>query len=91
MKNLLAVFVQGLVTITVLLTASVAHAKVQSQVVTYKQGKVAKEHNPKVAADMMGNSVSTAIRRYNKITEAFPIGLVVTLISAAVLRRRSPL
>ncbi len=40
------------------------------QLRTHKQGKIAKEHNPKVAADMMGNSVGTAIRKYNKITEA---------------------
>lgn len=40
------------------------------QLRAYKAGRVAKEHNPKVAADMMGHSVSTAIRRYSKITEA---------------------
>ena len=40
------------------------------QLRAYKSGKVAKEHNPKVAADMMGHSVSTAIRRYSAITES---------------------
>lgn len=40
------------------------------QLRAYKGGKVAKEHNPKVAADMMGHSVSTAIRTYSRITEA---------------------
>lgn len=40
------------------------------QLRTYKQGKVATEHNPKVTADMLGNTVATAIRKYNKITEA---------------------
>ncbi|EFP64071.1 MULTISPECIES: hypothetical protein [Ralstonia] len=39
------------------------------QLRAHKAGKVAKEHNPKVAADMMGHSVSTAIRRYSKITD----------------------
>lgn len=39
------------------------------QLRAYKQGKLTKEHNPKVAADMMGTSVSTAIRNYSKITE----------------------
>ncbi|WP_429259874.1 hypothetical protein [Paraburkholderia sp. GAS334] len=40
------------------------------QLRAYKSGKVAKEHKPKVAADMMGHSVSTAIRKYSKITDA---------------------
>ncbi|UIF85822.1 hypothetical protein [Cupriavidus sp. UYPR2.512] len=40
------------------------------QLRAYKSGRVAKEHNPKVAADMMGHSVSTAIRRYSNITDA---------------------
>lgn len=40
------------------------------QLRAYKSGKVAKEHNPKVAADMMGHSVSTAIRKYSNITDA---------------------
>lgn len=40
------------------------------QLRAYKAGKVTKEHNPKVAADLMGHSVSTAIRRYGKITDA---------------------
>lgn len=39
------------------------------QLRSYKAGKLAVDHNPKVAADMMGNSVTTAIRRYSKITE----------------------
>ncbi|WP_149137293.1 hypothetical protein [Cupriavidus campinensis] len=39
------------------------------QLRAYKSGKVTKEHNPKVAADMMGHSVNTAIRRYSKITD----------------------
>lgn len=40
------------------------------QLRAYKAGNVAKDHNPKVAADMMGHSVSTAIRRYSKIAAA---------------------
>lgn len=36
----------------------------------FKAGKVVKDHDPKVAADMMGHSVSTAIRKYSKMTEA---------------------
>ncbi|GCB06542.1 hypothetical protein [Ralstonia sp. SET104] len=40
------------------------------QLRAYKAGKVVKEHSPKVAADLMGHSVSTAIRRYSKITDA---------------------
>lgn len=40
------------------------------QLRAYKSGKVTKEHNPKVAADMMGHSVGTAIRRYSKITDS---------------------
>lgn len=39
------------------------------QLRAYKSGKVAKAHNPKVAADIMGHSVSTAIRKYSKITD----------------------
>lgn len=40
------------------------------QLRAYKSGRVIKEHNPKVAADMMGHSVSTAIRKYSRITDA---------------------
>ena len=40
------------------------------QLRAHKQGKLTKEHNLQVAADMMGTTVSTAIRRYSKITEA---------------------
>lgn len=40
------------------------------QLRAHKHGKLTKEHNPKVAADMMGTTVTTAIRRYSKITEA---------------------
>ena len=39
------------------------------QLRAYKQGALAKKFNPKVVAGMMGNTVATAIRRYNKITE----------------------
>lgn len=45
-------------------------AVTMQQLRVYKSGIVIREHNPKVAADMMGNSVSTAIRKYSKITEA---------------------
>jgi hypothetical protein len=40
------------------------------QLRAYKSGEIARAHNPKVAADMMGHSVSTAIRKYSKITDA---------------------
>ncbi len=40
------------------------------QLRAHKQGRLAKEQNLKVAADMMGTTVSTAIRKYSKITEA---------------------
>jgi hypothetical protein len=40
------------------------------QLRAYKSGRVAKEHNPEVAAAMLGHSVSTAIRKYIKITDA---------------------
>lgn len=40
------------------------------QLRAHKSGKVATEHNLKVAADVMGHSMATAIRKYNKITEA---------------------
>jgi hypothetical protein len=36
----------------------------------FKQGKVSQENNPKVAADLMGHTVTSAIRKYNNITEA---------------------
>lgn len=39
------------------------------QLRVHKQGALAKKFNTKVVADMMGNSVPTAIRFYNKITE----------------------
>lgn len=39
------------------------------QLRAYKQGRLTKDHNPKVAADMMGTSVSTAIRKYSKIAD----------------------
>lgn len=45
-------------------------AVTMQQLRSYKAGKLAVDHNPKVAADMMGNSVTTAIRRYSKITDA---------------------
>lgn len=40
------------------------------QLRAYKHGKFSKDHNPKLAADAMGTSVVTAIRRYSKISEA---------------------
>jgi hypothetical protein len=40
------------------------------QLRAYKQGDLTRKHNPKVAADMMGTTVSTAIRSYSKITAA---------------------
>lgn len=40
------------------------------QLRTHKQGKVAKESTPDVAAKMLGNTVATAILKYNKITDA---------------------
>lgn len=36
----------------------------------YKQGDVSRKNSPMVAADMMGHSVATAIRKYSKIAEA---------------------
>lgn len=33
----------------------------------HKQGSLSKKHNPKVAADVMGTTIATAIRSYNKI------------------------
>lgn len=40
------------------------------QLRAYKQGVLAKKHNPKIAADVMGHTLPTAIRYYNKRTEA---------------------
>lgn len=40
------------------------------QLRAHKQSDVTRKHNPKVAADTLGTTVSTAIRRYSKITEA---------------------
>jgi hypothetical protein len=40
------------------------------QLRAYRSGKLVMEHNVKVAAEMMGHSISTAIRKYSEITEA---------------------
>lgn len=39
------------------------------QLRAHKQAELIRNHNPKMSADMMGTTVSTAIRRYSKITE----------------------
>lgn len=39
------------------------------QLRVHKQGALAKVHNPKIVADMMGHSLPTAIRHYTKIFE----------------------
>ncbi|MDO1530546.1 hypothetical protein QMK61_17040 [Fulvimonas sp. R45] len=61
------------------------------QLRAYKAGKVAKDHNPKVAAEMMGHSVSTAIRKYGKITaEESRSDMAPFLVSlTSVVRTRS--
>lgn len=62
------------------------------QLRTFKAGKVVKDYNPKVAADMMGHSVSTAIRKYSKIAEVEARNEVVpfleTLTSTVLARSR---
>ncbi len=40
------------------------------QLRAYKAGKIITDHDPQVAADMMGHSVSVAIRKYSKLAEA---------------------
>lgn len=39
------------------------------QLRVHRQGNLARKHNPKVVADMTGNTVETAIKAYNKIAE----------------------
>lgn len=40
------------------------------QLRVYRQGDLARKHNPRVVADMTGNTIETAIRAYNKLAEA---------------------
>lgn len=59
------------------------------QLRTYKGGKLAKEFNPKVTADMMGHSVSTGIRKYSKITDdesRAEMGPFLSSLTSIVLR-----
>lgn len=39
------------------------------QLRAYKQGVVARKHNPKVSADMMGHSLATQIRNYDNLAQ----------------------
>jgi hypothetical protein len=60
------------------------------QLRAHKQGALAKKHNPKVVASMMGNSVATAIRYYNKITKTarrLEMAPFMTSLTSVVLTR----